>query len=220
LTHVAPSQWMPADPNKIYFTRQTNVLAVLYGLVPENSPTDHSNARALMHRIMQDSNLPVVQPYYMHFVFNALSQVGLFDDYGLTEIRKWTKLLEEHPFSLKESWDMGDFSHAWSATPTFQLSARVLGVTPLSPGFMEVQIAPNFGDLTWVKGIVPTPLGLISIAWEKSENSFKIDIKLPSSMTGQFILCDKYQENRSKWSIFINGLELPHDKAIFKLKSN
>src|SRR5207302_10817216 len=69
--------------------------------------------------------------------------------------------------ALEEDWDaaLGTAScaHAWSATPTYDLGAHILGVLPTAPGYAMVDIRPLFGDLQRVSGKVPTPRGLIEV---------------------------------------------------------
>ena len=57
--------------------------------------------------------------------------------------------------------------HGWSSGPASWLIRHVLGVTPASPGFREVNFDPFLGDLDWAEGTVPTPHGVISVRIEK-----------------------------------------------------
>ncbi len=60
--------------------------------------------------------------------------------------------------------------HGWASGPTAWMSEYILGIKPLSPGCTKVLIAPNLGDLEWVEGSYPTPLGLISVRYTKSSD--------------------------------------------------
>jgi hypothetical protein len=173
---VKPNPWLPADPGRRTFSLHTNAAAVDAGLVPP------ARRARVMRRAMRERSLPAAQPYFMHFVFAALAEAGLYDEFAFAEMRKWRRLLDEHPTSLKEAWDFGDYSHAWSATPTFQLSARVLGVEPLEPGFGVVRIAPRLGDLKWAKGTVPTCRGPIEVSWARRGNAIRGTLRGPPGM--------------------------------------
>jgi hypothetical protein len=72
--------------------------------------------------------------------------------------------------SWSETWYGGTTSHAWSATPTRDLSTRTLGVTPAEPGFGVARVAPSLGDLEWVRGAVPTPYGLLSVEADRERS--------------------------------------------------
>jgi hypothetical protein len=120
----------------------------------------------------------------MHFVFDAFQKSGTFPQYGFESLLLWEKILKEHPTSLKESWEWGDYSHAWSGTPTFQLSSKILGVTPAVPGFGIINIYPEIGELQWAKGTVPTHFGLVKLHIEQFEKIIKLELSLPSGTTG------------------------------------
>jgi hypothetical protein len=72
------------------------------------------------------------------------------------------------------------FCHGWASGPTAWLSRYVLGVEPLKPGCREVGIKPNLGNLEWVEGTFPTPLGVIKIKHTKQANgTIKSEIDAP-----------------------------------------
>lgn len=62
-----------------------------------------------------------------------------------------------------EPWEGGSYCHGWSATPSRDLLVHTLGITPAEPGYSVVRIAPRLGDLSWARGAVPSPHGLISV---------------------------------------------------------
>ncbi|MFN8254440.1 MAG: alpha-L-rhamnosidase C-terminal domain-containing protein [Bacteroidales bacterium] len=57
--------------------------------------------------------------------------------------------------------------HGWASGPTSWLSQYVLGVNVLEPGCKKIKIEPHLGDLQWVKGSFPTPLGVLQIEHKK-----------------------------------------------------
>ena len=59
----------------------------------------------------------------------------------------------------------------------------VLGVYPTADGYRSVRIKPytDSFDLTWAKGTVPTPQGIISVAWEKKDGRLTLDVALPEN---------------------------------------
>ncbi len=60
--------------------------------------------------------------------------------------------------------------HGWAAAPTYFLSSQVLGITPATPGYRKIRIAPKTFHLTWASGSVPTPHGLVSVSWRNNED--------------------------------------------------
>ena len=71
--------------------------------------------------------------------------------------------------------------HGWSAGPAYLLPAKILGVTPTTPGYRTVAIRPALGDLAWANGEIPTPHGHIRVTLTGPETG---DITLPIGITG------------------------------------
>jgi hypothetical protein len=118
-----------------------------------------------------------LQPYFMHFVFDAMERSGVFEKEANARLREWT--IREETQSLLEANGMGDLSHAWAATPLYQMSSRILGVEPAAPGFTKILLKPRLGDLQWAKGTVPTPHGPVTVSWSRGQNSFSGEITIP-----------------------------------------
>lgn len=171
LTSVAPSLWLPSDDDSVAYSVHTNALAVASGIVPE------SEAPALLERILTDESLLQPQPYFMHFVFDALRMCGEFGRYGFALLKRWDAVVAEHPESLKECWNCGDYCHAWGGTPAYQIARSVFGVELLEPG-AAVRIVPEFGALTFAEGEVPTVRGAIRFLWENG----KLKIRVPENI--------------------------------------
>jgi len=60
--------------------------------------------------------------------------------------------------------------HGWASGPTSWLSQYVLGVNVVEPGCKKIKIEPHLGDLDWVKGTFPTPMGIVNIEHRKDLN--------------------------------------------------
>lgn len=171
------NKWLPEDADGIYFSQHTNALAVLFDIAPVKKQKD------IMKNIFEDTTLIQAQPYFMHFILEAAAHAGVFEKYGLKQIKRWKSLLDENSTSLKEVWSGFDcdYSHAWSATPTYQLPSKILGVSPLKPGFEVIAIKPIFTNLKWAIGKIPTPKGLIDIGWSYNASSLEMRISIPHS---------------------------------------
>lgn len=73
--------------------------------------------------------------------------------------------------------------HGWASGPTAWLTEHVLGVKVLEAGCRKIKIEPNLGDLKWVEGTYPTPLGVIQLRHEKQpDGSVKTTIKAPKGI--------------------------------------
>jgi len=62
------------------------------------------------------------------------------------------------------------FCHGWASGPTSWLTQYVLGINVLEPGCKVIKIEPHLGDLQWVKGTFPTPLGVLKIEHRKMDD--------------------------------------------------
>jgi hypothetical protein len=75
------------------------------------------------------------------------------------------------------------FCHGWASGPTPWLTANVLGVQILEPGCKVVKVEPHLGNLQWVEGTFPTPLGLIRIRHDKqADGKIKTKISAPDGI--------------------------------------
>jgi len=73
--------------------------------------------------------------------------------------------------------------HGWASGPTAWLTEHVLGVRPVSPGCRKLRIEPHLGDLQWVEGTFPTPLGVVKISHRKTaDGKIVSDVKAPKGV--------------------------------------
>jgi hypothetical protein len=60
----------------------------------------------------------------MHFVFAAEVHAGVFAQYAPSQLARW--VVNPQTQTFEESWNRGDWSHGWGATPLLQMSSHVL----------------------------------------------------------------------------------------------
>ena len=161
------SQWLPANTDKRYFSWHTNTLTVLYDLAPEK---EH---RRIMETILEDESLIQPQPYFMHFVLEAIDKAGLFPEYGIPQLLRWKKMTKFGK-GLAEGWfDMSgygfDYSHVWAGTPTYQLPSKLSGLKMIEPGFRKISLNPQLYGLQFAQIQIPTPYGFIEIKMEQGK---------------------------------------------------
>jgi hypothetical protein len=77
-------------------------------------------------------------------------------------------------------------AHGWSAGPTAMLSAFVVGMRPVGPGWSTWLVEPQPGDLRYAQGTVATPHGGLGVRWEHDpqNRSFRITVKTPGGAAG------------------------------------
>ena len=203
-TSVKPSKWLPADKDVETFSPHVNLLAVLYDLAPKERQA------AIVEKVLAEKPLNT-QPWFMHWVFPAIDHAGLFDKYGNDQIRRWEVAPKTQSF--REMWSKGDFSHGWCSTPLVQMSATVLGVKPLTPGFKMISVHPELGDLTWAKGRVPTPQGDVMISWSLVPDKFTLDVTIPPGAEAEIALPS---DRIKKPLMYMDGKEI---KSIIRVSS-
>jgi alpha-L-rhamnosidase len=74
-------------------------------------------------------------------------------------------------------------AHGWASGPTSWLTEHVLGVQVAEPGSRTLRIRPNLGDLTFVEGTYPTPLGAVKLRHTRQpDGSVKTDAEVPAGI--------------------------------------
>jgi hypothetical protein len=82
-------------------------------------------------------------------------------------------------------------SHAWSASPNYDLLTIVAGIRPAAPGFARVAIEPHLGKLTHLEASMPHASGDIQVAYRRVVGSWLASIDLPKGLTGELIWSGK-----------------------------
>jgi hypothetical protein len=172
LSSVKSGKWLPADKDIETNSPHVNLLAVLSSLAPKDE------RQAIVERIMSQPSINT-QPWFMHWVFAAVNEVGLFDKYGTQQLRRWEVLPETQSF--REMWHGGDVSHGWCSTPLVQMSSMILGVRPGGTARVPIAVEPRFCDLAWAKGTVPTSKGLVTVSWKAESGKYRVDLTVPAT---------------------------------------
>jgi alpha-L-rhamnosidase len=74
----------------------------------------------------------------------------------------------------------GSLCHGWSALPAWYYQAHVLGVEPTKPGFAEFVVHPWPDRFNEAKGRIPTPHGVIEVAWKQISDGLSLTCTGPS----------------------------------------
>ncbi len=164
-------------PSTEEYSQHTTLWAILSGAV------SGKEAGELIDRTF-DGHVPVaVCSFSMsHYMFRALELAGRYDQYAKRQLQGWETMLDWHCTTWCENPDSPRSEcHGWSSAPIYEFSAMVLGVYPTADGYGAVRVKPHVDsfDLSWAKGTVPTPKGIISVAWEKKDGELTLDVTLP-----------------------------------------
>jgi hypothetical protein len=157
------------------------IFAVLTNTIPEK---DQKN---FVQRFMNDKNLIQPTMYFRFYLTQALKKTGLADQY-LETLGLWNEMLQKGLTTFAENPDPARSDcHAWSASPDYDFLATVAGIRPESPGFKTVEIEPALGKLTFIKGQMPHPAGIISFDLKRvGTQGISGAIILPEGLTGTF----------------------------------
>lgn len=169
--------YMPQNVDKRYFRKHSNVLAALFG-VYEGDRAD------LLRRTLNDDSLGYFQPYFGHFVLEAVRVTGLTRDFTLRLLDDWKAPIRECPKGLPEGFYIQedypfDHSHGWGGAPLYALPTALSGLEILEPGMKRIKLHPDLLSLRSATVEIPTPYGTVRIAMEEGKVP---DITLPDGI--------------------------------------
>jgi alpha-L-rhamnosidase len=127
-----------------------------------------------------------------HGKFQSLASRGKFEygfgHSGLQAIfdHNWIRLLDEswkgatttHECMTMITNGWGDESHPDTAIAG-HFSSYVLGIVPEKPGFKRFIFRPQPAGVSWAKGLVPTPSGLIHASWSLNKDTMTAELTVP-----------------------------------------
>jgi hypothetical protein len=180
------------NPDQKIFSQQSNVLAVLYDVVPKDSQA------AVLKKVLaiNPGDIPAdgvlsASYYFRFYLARALDHAGMADEY-LNSIDPWRKLLPLHFSTWPEiPGNTRSDSHAWTSHPIYDLLTLVAGIEPATPGFATVRIAPHMGNLPSLTATYPHPAGDIKVEYHRRDANLDATITLPANLTGTFVFNDK-----------------------------
>jgi hypothetical protein len=76
-------EWMPQNVEKRYYRKHANILAAYFQFF------DRKGNAALMRRVVEDDSLGQVQPYFAHFLLEAVYRSGLREEYTRKILEQW-----------------------------------------------------------------------------------------------------------------------------------
>jgi hypothetical protein len=157
-----------------------NLLAILAGLADDPA--------GLLDRTWKRPGiLQMCGAFFRVHLFEVLHRLGRVPEL-LAEMRAvWGDFLDAGLTSTAEYHQVNgewgaSVGHPWGASPAIYLVRSVAGLTPLTPGWTQVAVAPNLGDLRQVRVTVPTPLGLIEAEFRQREGGVAGRIAVPAGM--------------------------------------
>ena len=154
--------WMPRNVEKRYYLKHSNILAACMGVC------DDETGRELVRRIMEDEIGGDCQPYFLHYLLEAIDRLGLRERYTRKVLEQWKEPVRECGKGLTEGFVKPepsyhfDHSHAWGGTPLYSLPKALLGLTILEPGMRKIRLAPSLLGLENAHVELLTPMGKLT----------------------------------------------------------
>ena len=115
------------------------------------------------------------QPYFQHFLLEAVCRLGLREKYTLEIVRRWIPSVQECPKGLAEGFykpEPGyrfDHSHAWGGAPLYALPKAIMGMEILSPGMTKLRLSSSTLGLEAAHAELITPYGPVVCDVKKGE---------------------------------------------------
>jgi len=165
---------LPQSNGKIYYRKHANILAACYGVC------EGERAKQILRRVVVDDSLGGCQPYFMHFLLEAIYRNGLREELTLKVLEEWKVSAAECGKGLQEGFVLPenytfDLSHAWGGTPLYSLPKALLGFEMVKPGFEEIKLSPSLLGLSSASVEMLTPYGKI-LYQQKQNEEMIIDV--------------------------------------------
>jgi len=154
-------KWMPQNVEKRYCLKHSNILAAYFGVC------DDDTGRILIDKVMSNDISGDCQPYFMHYLLEAVYRLGLREKYTLEICNRWKEpvlncrkgLVEG--FVAPEPTYRFDHSHAWGGTPLYSLPKALMGLKIAKPGMQEITLSPSLLGLNHARVELLTPYGKV-----------------------------------------------------------
>ncbi len=174
------------NPARTTFSQQTNVLGVLFDVVPAEEQKGVLGRMMTIEPGTAPGGVLSCSYYFRFYLARALDHAGMADEY-LASLKVWRELLPLHFSTWPEiPGETRSDSHAWSSHPIYDLLTLVAGIEPSAPGFSSVRVAPHLGGMTNVSAEYPHPLGMVSVHVARSGEGISGTVTLPEKLSGFF----------------------------------
>ena len=168
------------------FSQHTAIWAIL-------SEIETGKNALRLARIMMDPKTVSCSFSMGFFLFRALEKVGMYD-LAEVNLKGFQTMLDLNCTTWCENPDdPRSECHGWSASPLYEFTTGILGVKQTGIGYESIEINPTPWHLTHAEGAVPTPLGIVSVAWKKTDGKIHLSYSAPRGMTvtvGKGIIAD------------------------------
>ena len=132
-----------------------------------------------------DEALKIISDYWGGML--DMGATTFWEDFNIDWMKNSARLDEFTPEGMNDiHGSFGDYCypsyrhslcHGWSSGVTAWLTENVLGIKVMEAGCKTLKIEPYLGNLEWVEGSFPTPMGVVKVKHTKLANG-KIESKI------------------------------------------
>lgn len=165
-------KWMPHNVDKRYYLKHSNILAAYFGICNDEI------CKNLIDKIMSDKIKGDCQPYFMHYLLEAVYRLGLREKYTLEICNRWKEAVRDCPKGMVEGFVTPepnysfDHSHAWGGTPLYSVPKALLGLEIVKPGMKEITLSPSLLGLDYATVELLTPYGKVICKMSKGQECY------------------------------------------------
>ena len=202
LCYDANKQVFAERPDKTIYDQHTNIMAILTDAI------DEDQQKALLTKILNDKDLLQATYYYRFYLFQAIEKVGAPELFDLAQ-KPWESMINDHMTTTLERFESKKKPtrsevHPWSASPAYFYFNYLAGIESVKNNFEEVRIAPVFGKLQSMDGLLPTSKGNIVFNLKKSKTKLSAEITIPKKMNGELVWNGKHiplKQGKNKYTL-------------------
>lgn len=165
-------------------------MALILGLVPK---AHDGMIRQRLLPYLRDEKFEGARPsaFWCTYVLEELARRGYGEECVAFIRRKWSPMLATGTTWEGFEWDErgGSASHAWTAHPSFHLVNIPAGITQAAPAWTTIRFAPCLvKEMNFVRAMVPSPQGDISVSWWRERRRICIELKMPRGVSAEVAL--------------------------------
>ncbi len=165
----------PRDRWPRMIARITDPARVTFTAAPPIAPSGET--------LDEQEGVVLANTFYGHFVQCALIAAGRGDLVLDLVRRRYGPMLARGATTLWESFEpTASLCHGFSATPTYQLTTGILGLSPAADGFARLRVAPLVGLVDGIAATLDTVRGAITARLASDGDAWRLALAIPAGM--------------------------------------
>ena len=131
--------------------------------------------------------------YYLEALYDGGQAQAALDAMTSGSETSWRHMIALGAGSTMEAWDPSvksnlSYSHAWATGPDFAVPRDLFGISPLTPGWGTILIAPQPGGLASGAFTEPTARGPVRESFTQANGGISVQVTIPTTATAQVAL--------------------------------